>query len=124
MEETHYCTIGLTRRNGQNTVVVNARVGNLKGELGSVIVDSGKVLFKVVASEDYYPFYCSEDQDTWHFVGEMETRYMEAPQYTGMYMGLYATGNGEISKELSKFKWFEYREELKTKLLNIQHPVK
>lgn len=124
MEEKHYCSIGLTLRNGQHTVVVHARVGNLKGELGSISVDSGNVFFKVVASEDYYRFYCSEDQEIWHFAGEMETRYLEPPQYTGMYLGLYATGNGNVSKEPSKFNWFEYREELSQKCkIKLVHPV-
>jgi len=46
-------------------------------------------------------------------LGEGETRYLStevASGFTGVYLAMYASGNGAPCKHPADFDWFDYRE--------------
>lgn len=77
--------------------------------------NSASVYFKVTAVYQDINFYCSSDNENWnslseHVDGTLLSREV-AGGYTGTILGLYASSNGNESKNFADFDWFLYQEQ-------------
>jgi alpha-N-arabinofuranosidase len=67
----------------------------------------------IAADRDQYVFSYGPSEQELQPLGEGETRYLStevASGFTGVYFGIYATGNGTACAQPADFDWFEYRE--------------
>ncbi|HZG86273.1 hypothetical protein [Paenibacillus sp.] len=110
-ERFHY-DIALTRRDGQRFVRFRRRIGSLwKAELEEPY-EGTDIVFGVEADPARYRFYYERPngERTWFGSGECSLLSTEtAGGFTGVYFGMYATGNGSACAAPAHFDWFRYR---------------
>jgi xylan 1,4-beta-xylosidase len=74
---------------------------------------SGRIYFKVEAHRQAYQFYLAEQSENWQpFGSPVDGRILSTPVaggFTGAYLGIYASSNGETSDNFADFDWFEYK---------------
>jgi len=77
-----------------------------------VVVGPGRLYLKVEARGQDYGFYVATEPEAWRPVAErVDGRLLSTPVaggFTGAYIGVYASSNGEPSTNVADFDWFEY----------------
>jgi xylan 1,4-beta-xylosidase len=114
MNEQHHYEQFLTRRNGRACVVLRRRIGSLCAEVACEPLTSKapSCVLVIDAQRDEYVFSQGEDESQLRVLGAAETRYLStevAGGFTGVYFGMYATGNDAACAEPADFDWLEYR---------------
>jgi alpha-N-arabinofuranosidase len=111
-EKNHY-EIGITLKDGKRQVFFRKTLGGKIIEpLQYEEIGSGDVVLSVTASPLDYEFSCSLAKGPAKKLGTALTRDLSSENiggFTGVFMGLYATGNGQKSTRPADFDWFEYR---------------
>lgn len=112
MNETHHYEIGLTYQDGSRCVFVRRRIGDLMAIVVQEAITAGIAELKIQASPASYTFsYTIGDQQERSLIS-CSTRYLSsevAGGFTGVYIGMYATGNGKTTTVPADFDWFEYQ---------------
>ena len=119
MNPDHRYEIGVGRANGRRQVFVRQRIGRyLEAVTASAPVDeSNPVVLQVEATPTEYRFSFgpvpagADAAPSLRALGAAETRYLSsevAGGFTGVFIGLYATGNGQPASAPAHFDWFEY----------------
>jgi alpha-N-arabinofuranosidase len=112
MEEANHYEIAIKRVNNKNNLVVKGRVGNLQGFIYKKAIETTEIFIRIESTPEMYRFLWSPDGKEYKFLAELNARYLQSPQFTGAYFGLYATGNGKQKSKPAEFEWFEYKEKL------------
>lgn len=112
-EKNHY-EIGLTLKDNKRLVFCRK---TLKGELVEPVVyrpvADGPVILSVAAEPLSYTFSCRASDGTVIHLGNVLTGDVSSEKvggFTGVYMGMYATGNGTRCRSNADFDWYEYSE--------------
>jgi alpha-N-arabinofuranosidase len=95
-------------------LVLRYKIGRISHIEKEIPLQNGPVQLKISGTERYYTFSFSVDGKTFSKIGEADTRYLSsvtAGGFTGVYIGLYATGNGQKSRSPADFDWFTYEPE-------------
>lgn len=111
MNETHHYEIGITYRDGTRAVFLRRRIGDLTAIVALEVINPGMVELRIQASSAAYTFSYQVDGEYEHTLMVCSTRYLSsevAGGFTGVYIGMYATGNGEAASTPADFDWFEY----------------
>lgn len=111
MNEDHHYTIGMIRKDGLNFVRAGFRIGDIFHELYSEPLIAKNVHLKIDANRESYALSYSLDGEKWTVLGKNHTRYLSsetAVTFTGVYLGMYATGNGNVSSTPAGFHYFDY----------------
>lgn len=113
MDERHHYEIFVTRRGGLPSVALRRRIGTLVAEVACRELPSGTsaAVLSIAANEEKYVFSFGPDEASLEALGEGETRYLStevAGGFTGVYLAMYATGNGAPCQGPADFDWFEY----------------
>jgi alpha-N-arabinofuranosidase len=110
--------VGVTSRQGKRRVFL--RIGlNAQAVypvLGDEYVGDGNVVLSVKASPLEYEFFYQVSGGQEKSLGKVPTRELSSERigtassmnFTGVYIGLYATGNGQKSTSQADFDWFDY----------------
>jgi alpha-N-arabinofuranosidase len=112
-ERAHY-EIGLTHRGGQRVIFARLTVKGQAQLAAEVPVTSGRVFLKINADYNEYHLLYSLDGKEWTRLAS-GSAYSLSPQaaegnaFTGVVIGLYATGNGKAMEGTAYFDWFDYR---------------
>jgi len=70
---------------------------------------AGELIFRVTSSEHHYRFeYSLDEGKTFTLFMQTDANYILSRGYTGAYLGLYSTGNGEASTGYADFDWVQY----------------
>lgn len=78
-------------------------------------VEADRVFFKIRASVTDYSLLYSLDGQEWVLLGEGSARALSPEDFvnkmcfTGVVIGLYASGNGKPASGAARFDWFEAR---------------
>ncbi len=111
-EKNHY-EIGLTLKEGKRQVFFRK---TLDGEVIEPVhyeeTGPGDIVLSVEASPLAYDFFCQQQKEPVKRLGTALTRDLSSEKiggFTGVFIGLYATGNGQKSTRPADFDWFEYR---------------
>jgi xylan 1,4-beta-xylosidase len=123
-EEFHY-EVSVVLAGGKRLIAFRRRLGSLWKREASIPIPSGPVILRVDADQTEYRFSfrmaasCrtgspADDPDRTGFVdiGRGECRYLSSEvggKFTGVFLGLYACGEGRASGTDAFFDWFEYR---------------
>ena len=108
-EESHY-DFCVRRRGGRNCVTLRYRLCELVHIEREIPVSAAPVRLRVRGSAETYVFEFSVDGKNYQEVGRMNTRYLSsetAGGFTGVVLGLYASGNTGTKAE-GNFDYFYY----------------
>lgn len=86
----------------------------LKGKVAQTItqpVGNGEIILSISASRQEYSFSFSESRSDEIVLGSALTKYLSTETingFTGVYIGMYASGNGKANANPAYFDWFDY----------------
>ena len=115
MNERHHYEVFVTRRSGKPSLVLRRRIGSLQAEVACQALPQDEIprlVLGVEAEREKYTFLHGPSEKDLKPLGEGETRYLStevAGGFTGVYLAMYATGNGSPCKGPADFDWFDYR---------------
>jgi len=109
MDEDHHYEIFLTVRNNKKVISVRLTIGSLSSETVYDIFNEKNAELRILATTEEYKLQYKKN-DSFVTLDSGETKYLESPQYTGAYFGIYATGNGKKCLNDAIFDWFGYVE--------------
>lgn len=116
--DRHHYDIAVTLKDGKRQVLFRKI---FKGELVEPVkyteIQDGPVILTVKAAPLAYEFFCQSKGGKPVSLGAAPTRDLSVEAigfdhgmcFTGVYFGMYATGNGQKSTCPADFDWFEYR---------------
>ncbi|MEK7475727.1 MAG: glycoside hydrolase family 43 protein [Candidatus Coatesbacteria bacterium] len=116
MNETHHYEIFVTRRGTMDCVVLRRRIGSLHAEVACEPLSAGttsRIILAIDADRERYRFLYGAAEGGLKCLGQGETRYLStevAGGFTGVYLAMYASGNGSPCKRPADFDWFDYQE--------------
>ncbi|MEK7767328.1 MAG: glycoside hydrolase family 43 protein, partial [bacterium] len=116
MNESHHDEIFVTRRGGRDCVVLRRRIGSLHAEVACAPLSAEtapRIVLAIDADRESYRFLYGAAEGSLECLGQGETRYLStevAGGFTGVYLAMYATGNGSPCTRPADFDWFDYRE--------------
>jgi xylan 1,4-beta-xylosidase len=112
MNENHHYDLYIKKDGESRYVILSYRIGNLKHTETKIALPNGTVQLRITAEREWYSFsYMPAGASAFTDLGKMETRYLSsevAGGFTGVYLGMFATGNGQPSKTPAYFDWFDY----------------
>jgi xylan 1,4-beta-xylosidase len=102
-------------RTQRREAVLTSRINGVSTVVGRVWLGDGPVQLSVTAVEDSYRFEVQVGRKT-VTIGKLPTRSLAAEEiskpgrnyFTGVFVGLFATGNGQRSTVPADFDWFDY----------------
>lgn len=112
MNHEHHYEVCLVSRGGQRCVEVRRRIGDLQVVANQRAIPPGPIELGFTADEENYHFHCADAHGQRTPLGDARIRYLStevAGGFTGVMIGVYATGNGEVSMTAADFGWFRYR---------------
>jgi alpha-N-arabinofuranosidase len=111
MNERHHYEVAVTRRDDTRCIMVRRRIGSLRRIVAREAISAGPVRLAVEGTPERYAFSYAVGDGALRPLAAGETRYLAtevAGGFTGVYLALYATGNGEPCTTPADFDWFEY----------------
>lgn len=110
-EKNHY-VIGLTLRDGKRKAFFRKTINGKSTEsLHNLDIPDGDVILSITASPLSYTFTCKPYHGRAFDLGNALTKDLSSEKiggFTGVYLGMYATGNGQKSTSPADFDYFEY----------------
>lgn len=107
----HYDLFVRQEGKGKQSLVLRYRLGNISHIEKEIPLESPTAYLQVKGDKQFYTFYYSTDNKTFHPVGKANTRLLStetAGGFTGIYLGLYSITTDKTSKAYADFDWFEY----------------
>ena len=102
----------ITRRMGQRVVCLRKTVGDMIQEAPTIAVSEGALELRIEGDPNSYAFAIrSQGAAEWTTVGTGLTQLLAAEvagTWTGIFLGLYSTGNGLPCRKPVDIDWFEY----------------
>jgi xylan 1,4-beta-xylosidase len=101
---------------GKRVLICRLRFGSVIHESAETVLKPGPVTLRVRGERTTFDFSFSQDNKTFKEIQKVEARFLSSETvggFTGVYVGLYATGNGKASSAGADYKWFEYNKESK-----------
>jgi xylan 1,4-beta-xylosidase len=112
MNERHHYEIAVTHREGQRSLILRRRIGDLSAVVAQEVIPEGLIDLQIAAERLHYTFSYTLDGQLSHTLGTGETRYLSsevAGGFTGVYFGMYATGSGQAASSPADFDGFDYQ---------------
>jgi xylan 1,4-beta-xylosidase len=111
-EKDHY-EIGITFHDGKRQAFFQKVLdGKTSEPVRYEAIGAGKVVLSVTAAPLSYEFFCQPQNGPVRKLGTALTRDLSSEKiggFTGVFVGMYATGNGRTNSVPADFDWFEYR---------------
>ncbi len=111
MNERHHYEIAVTSIANRRKVIVRRKIGSLQRIVAEEDISGRDVELHIQADRNWYEFSVTTDGGQKMVLSRGETRYLStevAGGFTGVYLGMYATGNGKPCAQPADFDWFEY----------------
>ncbi|WP_219838557.1 glycoside hydrolase family 43 protein [Paenibacillus sp. R14(2021)] len=112
MNERFHYEIAVTREAGERKLIFRRRLGSLWKVENEVLWSADSVVLSIIADNMQYNFGysgCEREEMVQFGQGECGMLATEvAGGFTGVYIAMYATGNGHRSVSPARFDWFEY----------------
>lgn len=112
MNDRHHYKLSVKKEGGKRVLSISNHLGLFYFTTGtSVVLKPGPVKLKVVGSRDFYTFYYAQGNSDFKELGKCNSYFLSsetAGGFTGVYIGLFATGNGSKTNAKASFDWFDY----------------
>jgi alpha-N-arabinofuranosidase len=109
----NHCDLGITLLDGKRQVFFRKIPDGKNSEpVHYEPIGSGDIILSVEASPLSYEFFYQSPHGRAKSLGTALTRDLSSEKiggFTGVYIGMYATGNGQTNSVPADFDWFEYR---------------
>ena len=112
MNNRHHYEFGIARDGEQRVVYLRYVIGSIRADAVRKSLGPGLVRLRIVSTAETYRFSYAVGDGAFQQLGEVETRYLSsevADGFTGVFVGMFATGNSKDSAASADFDWFEYR---------------
>ena len=113
MNDRHHYELGIRLSStGQRQVYLRYAIGSIRTVAATKQIDAGLVRLRVRAYPEIYRFSYAVGDGPFLDLGGVETRYLAsevAGGFTGVFIGLFATGSGRDSSVPADFDWFDYK---------------
>ncbi|GAA2888459.1 glycoside hydrolase family 43 protein [Streptosporangium fragile] len=112
--QDHHATLALTVDEGGSTqAVLTIRETGTTTRLATAPLPSGEAILAVEGDEAGYAFRVQDlGTDRWTDLAAVERSFFSTERaggFVGVYLGLYATGNGRAGSGRARVRWFDYR---------------
>ncbi len=107
---THF-DLMLSQEDGQRFLQVKLQFGSVTHKTEKIRLEPGPVDLRIKGETMTYAFEYAQNGNEFKEIERIESRYISTETvggFTGVYVGFYATGNGEQSETSADFDWFEY----------------
>ena len=111
MNHEHHYEVCVVNRVGRRCVELRRRVGDMQVVTAQREAAPGPIELGFVADEESYRFYFADADGSRNPLGDARIRYLStevAGGFTGVMLGLYASGNGHACNTPADFAWFDY----------------
>lgn len=109
-ESAHY-ELTVKQMHGQRWLMLSTTSDRRTVVVNRVEYSGDEIWLRINGTQEMYQFLYSQDGHDWSVVGEAPTSAI-APEiaggFTGVCLGMYASGNGQDSEAAAHFDWFEY----------------
>ncbi len=112
--EINRAEIGITLKSGKRHVFfMNMVKGKLVEPIRYEEIGDGEVILSIEAKPLSYELFYQINDEVPVSMGKVETKYLtfeeiEGYIFTGVYLGMFATGNGKVSTTPADFDWFDF----------------
>lgn len=111
MSERFHYELALTQRGGRRKLIFRRRIGSLQAIEHEAPWPGDTAVLTIEADRDRYRFGCSTGEGEPYWFGEGECALLStevAGGFTGVFFGLYATGNGAAASTPVHIEWADY----------------
>jgi alpha-N-arabinofuranosidase len=111
MNEGHHYEIAVSVMGSVNSVIVRKRIGDISSVVYCKPISYDTIYLEIAAKADKYIFSYGESEDDMIRAAEALPKYLStevADGFTGVYFGMYASGNNVADNVTAFFDWFDY----------------
>ncbi len=111
MNETNHYEIGIKLEGNARRILVRRRVGDMKLIANMLHIPDGPIRIRISSDREFYYFHFSPEDGAFETITKANVRYISqevSGGFTGVYIGLYATGNGKPAETPACFDYFDY----------------
>lgn len=111
MDENHHYEIAVIGDIPNRKIIVRRTIGKLSAIVAEEVIGEGRVILEINSNKFEYHFKYAVGENETKEIADGETKYLSsevAGGFTGVYIGLYATGNGKKSNTCADFNYFRY----------------
>ena len=101
----------IKQSNGKRVLVSKLRFGSVVHESQEAVLKPGPVKLMIKGDRSTFTFKYAQDNEPFKEIEKVNSKFLSsetAGGFTGVYVGLYATGNGKSSAANADYDWFEY----------------
>jgi len=112
MNHRHHYEAAVAWYEGRRQVLLRRRIGSLWKVETALPWAAGPLVLQLTASRERFEFRAEPAAGPAVDLGGGETRYLSTEvggAFTGVFVGLYATGRGRICGQPARFRWFDYQ---------------
>jgi xylan 1,4-beta-xylosidase len=97
--------------NGRRVLINRLRFGTVIHESKEAVIKPGPVKLIIKGERSTFSFSYAQGNDPANEIAKVDSKFLSSETvggFTGVYVGLYATGNGKPSTTSADYDWFEY----------------
>lgn len=103
--------IMISKKKGKRILVVKLQFGQTNYRSEEITLKPGPVNLRVRGEKSTFTFSYAQGNDAYSDIETVDSKFLATETvgfFTGVYVGLYATGNGKASTANADYDWFEY----------------
>jgi len=103
--------IMIQKKGGKRILLVKLQFGQTIYTSEAIVLKSGPVNLRVTGEKSTFTFSYAQGNDDYTEIETVDSKFLATETvgfFTGVYVGFYATGNGEVSTANADYDWFEY----------------
>lgn len=102
----------IKKEGNQRKLFIKLQFGRTSYTSAGITLKEGPVEMRVKGSKSKFTFSYRQEGDGFINIEKADAKFLASETvggYTGVYVGLYATGNGQVSDAYADYDWFEYK---------------
>ncbi|WP_117168799.1 glycoside hydrolase family 43 protein [Paraliobacillus sediminis] len=113
MDNKHHMDLVVTIRKGEKVVLLRKNVADIQVETEGLIVsqETSDIYLSIIGDTKKYYFSCWTSKEELHSVGSTMVKHLASEctnsAFTGVYIGMYASGNGKNTQTAAHFDYFK-----------------
>ena len=111
MSPSYHYEIFVTIRAGRRVVMLRKQAGDMQQIAAQAPAPEGPLRLRIDSDPEKYSFYYADAKGDWKLLGTGLERLISsevAAVWSGAYIGMYSSGNGEKCSAPADFDWFQY----------------
>lgn len=104
--------IVVRKKEEERLLVVKLQFGRTVYQSEEIPLKPGPVNLRITGAKSTFTFSYAQGNDTFVDVETADSKFLATETvgfFTGIYVGMYATGNGKVSTAHADYDWFEYK---------------